>query len=422
LASIVRTFELSTHVNSISRGEGRSAPAAAAYRACCAIECEREGRTHDYTRKRGLEHAEIVLPDGAPAWAADRSKLWNAAELAERNKDKRAKSRDKANAKTAREFFFSFPAELSAAGRLRSAQTIARHLVDTHGIAADFAIHQPGREGDERNFHCHMLTTTRRMGAKGLGEKAREWDELKEGAKLAKQMRAFIAGTLNAEVKAEGKADAVFVEHRSFKDRGSGQKPQQHQGPGRTHELRKKQGQLRAAWYRQAEAEQRDRHGKEVASLKLRQDFGLQSKLADLARQGREGAAGIKRQLAEQRQADVAPDGLRRLFLTVTGRNGREAFDRQARDMQRTESAQQQREALKVSLRAEKAAYVAGQIRERTALIERHKAEDGQLRQALAGRVNLDRAQEVIARQPEQQAHILDRDGPGRSIGRELSP
>ena len=77
----MRIFELSTHVKSISRGSGGSATAAAAYRACCAIESELDGKTHDYTRKAGLEANAIILPKGAPAWAADRAKLWNGAEL-----------------------------------------------------------------------------------------------------------------------------------------------------------------------------------------------------------------------------------------------------------------------------------------------------------------------------------------------------
>jgi len=70
-------------------------------------------RTHDYSRKQGLEASEIVLPKGAPAWARDRAKLWNAAERKEQNKDKRAKSKYKANAQTARNVMFSYPAELS---------------------------------------------------------------------------------------------------------------------------------------------------------------------------------------------------------------------------------------------------------------------------------------------------------------------
>jgi hypothetical protein len=419
----MRTFDLSTHVNSVSRGEGRSATAAAAYRACCAIDCEREGKTHDYSRKQGLEAAEIVLPPGAPEWANDRARLWNAAELVERN-GKRGKNAGafKTDAQTAREIFYSFPAELSAAGRLNAARTIARHLADTHGIAADFAIHQPGKDGDERNYHCHMLTTTRRLGPKGLGEKAREWGDLKTGAKLAKDTRAFIAAILNAELKAEGKAGMVHVEHRSFKDRGSSQKPQQHHGPGGTHALRKHQARERRAWFQEALRKQRDRHAKELASIKLRQDFALQGKLTELARRGREEVKAIKAELAAARRADTPPEGMRRIFLAVTGRAMREAFDRQARDGQRVMAARQKRDALKSELRAERSAYAAGQTQERAALIERHAGEDRQLRQALVSREGLDRAREVTARQPEQQTMEREREERGRSMGPELSP
>jgi hypothetical protein len=406
---VARLFELSTHVQSVSRGDGRSATAAAAYRACCVIDCEREGKRHDYTRKGGLEVSEIVLPDNAAAWAKDRSKLWNAAEQAEANKSTRAKTPNRKNAQTAREFFFSFPIELSQEGRLEAARIIARHLVNTHGIAADFAIHEPGREGDERNFHCHMLTTTRRLDSKGLGEKAREWADLKDGAKLAKAMRAFIAKTLNDRLAAEGKAELVHVEHRSFKSRGSSQKPQQHQGPGKTHEQRKKRGQARRAWFQRMQMDQTERHGKELASLKLRQDFGLQNQQAELARRGREGAKAIKRDLDAARAADKPVDGMRRTFLAISGRLGRAAFDRQARDMQRMTEAKQKLADLKTELRQERSAYSTAQTKERAAVIERHGDENKQLQEALRHRESLDRSTEVSQRQ-EQARPVQERD------------
>lgn len=427
---MARVLELTTRIKAVQRSHGDSATAKAAYRACCVIECERQGRRHDYSRKAGLELAEIVLPEGAPIWATDRAKLWNAAELRETNKDKRARTKEKANAQTARDYLFTFPDELSREGRHNTARAIARHLAEAHGVAVDFAIHQPGKDGDHRNYHCHMLFTTRRMTLRGLGEKAREWDErAKDGTdepSLAKQLRAFVAATLNDTLKAEGKAGAVFVEHRSFKDRGSGQKPQQHRGPGGTHALRKQQRQERGAWFHQVQAEQRERHGKELASLRLRQDFGLQAKLADLAQRGREGAKAIRAELTAQRRADAAPDGLRRLFVNVTGRAGREAFDRQARDGQRSAAAQEKLDALKTALRTERNTYGTGQARERAALIERHGGEDRQLREALASRESLDRSAEAVARRQEA-ARSQQRDRPeqgrgGRSIGPELAP
>src|SRR3546814_3321836 len=74
-------------VKAIGRSAGRSATAAAAYRAGVEITDERTGLVHDYTRKQGVEHSELMLPTDAPEWAADRERLWNAAELAERSEE-----------------------------------------------------------------------------------------------------------------------------------------------------------------------------------------------------------------------------------------------------------------------------------------------------------------------------------------------
>src|SRR3546814_17805140 len=76
-------------VKAIGRSAGRSATAAAAYRAGVEITDERTGLVHDYTRKQGVEHSELMLPNDAPAWAADRARLWNAAELAARSAERR---------------------------------------------------------------------------------------------------------------------------------------------------------------------------------------------------------------------------------------------------------------------------------------------------------------------------------------------
>jgi hypothetical protein len=64
-------------------------------------------------------------------------------------------------------------------GQAETARIIAGFLVSTSAAAVDFNIHEPGKDGDERNHHCHMMFTTRRMTAKGLGEKTREWDDLR---------------------------------------------------------------------------------------------------------------------------------------------------------------------------------------------------------------------------------------------------
>ncbi len=151
--------------------------------------------------------------------------------------------------------------------RLNAARIVAQYLVSVSAVAVDFNIHQPGKDGDQKNFHCHILMSTRRLTAKGFGEKAREWDDRKTGPKLSKGLRKFIADTLNAELAAEGKAHLVRVEYLSFEARGLPQRPtQQHQGPGKTHALRKKQSHARKAWEAGERRAQRERHGKEARS------------------------------------------------------------------------------------------------------------------------------------------------------------
>ena len=94
-------------------------------------------------------------------WALDRSALWNAAEVSEKRKD----------ARVAREFEIALPHELSAAQRLALTREFAQGLADKHGAAVDFAIHAPHGETDGRNFHAHLMMTTRALSANGLGDK-----------------------------------------------------------------------------------------------------------------------------------------------------------------------------------------------------------------------------------------------------------
>ena len=98
-------------VKAVQRSKGRSATAAAAFRAACVIRCEREGKTHNYRSKQGVADAFIVAPEGAPAWALDREMLWNAAEARERRRD----------VVTAREWELGLPSELDADARREGA-------------------------------------------------------------------------------------------------------------------------------------------------------------------------------------------------------------------------------------------------------------------------------------------------------------
>lgn len=191
-------------VKTIKRSAGRSATAAAAYRAGCEIACDREGRVHDYSRKLGVEEAFILAPDDAPDWAQDRAALWNAAEARE----------TRANSVTAREWELALPAELDAAERRVLVMGFARELVARYGVAADVAIHAPHRDGDQRNHHAHVLTTTRVLTAEGLTDKTRVLDAKATGGPEIEAMRARWAELQNLALERQG--HEVSVDHRSL--------------------------------------------------------------------------------------------------------------------------------------------------------------------------------------------------------------
>jgi ATP-dependent exoDNAse (exonuclease V) alpha subunit len=155
------------NMKTFGRAGGSSAASAAAYRAGERIRDERTGKTYDHSERQDVMHKEIVLPskfagDDIP-WARDRNSLWNAAEAIETRK----------NARIAREYLVALPVELSPQGRLGLVRSFSQELSDRYGFAVDFAIHAP-RDfpgSDPRNFHAHLLTTTREVAIGGLGAK-----------------------------------------------------------------------------------------------------------------------------------------------------------------------------------------------------------------------------------------------------------
>jgi MobA/MobL family len=149
-----------------SAGTGGSvSTSAAAYRSGERIRDERRGHVYDHSDRRDIEHKEILLPsDSGDAvsradWARDRSQLWNMVE----------RSEPRANARVAREYIVALPHELNAQQRLVLARAFAREISDRYHNVVDLAVHQP--RTDQRNFHAHLLTTTREISAAGLGSK-----------------------------------------------------------------------------------------------------------------------------------------------------------------------------------------------------------------------------------------------------------
>jgi MobA/MobL family len=220
----VAVFRL--QISPVSRSAGRRATAAAAYRAGERVRDERSGELLNYSRRRDVLHAEILLPAqfqaAAPAWARSRERLWNTAEHAEKRH----------NAKTAREYEVSLPSELSATQRIALARAFAQEIAERYRVVVDLAVHAPRPGGDPRNFHAHLLTTTREMTPAGLGAKAgidmtpleRRRRELPDHREEYLSLRERWANLTNEALR---EADvSARVDHRSLAAQGIDREPQ----------------------------------------------------------------------------------------------------------------------------------------------------------------------------------------------------
>ena len=119
------------NIGIVSRGKGKSAVAAAAYRSGEKLTNEWDGMTHDYTRKGGVVHTEIMLPPHAPPSFSDRSTLWNSVELYEKA----------GNAQLVREIDAALPIELSREEQIRLVREYCSSQFVSRGMCVDYAIH-----------------------------------------------------------------------------------------------------------------------------------------------------------------------------------------------------------------------------------------------------------------------------------------
>lgn len=201
----------------ISRSAGRSAVAAAAYRAGECLEDERTGITHDYRRKgeTGVDHSEIMAPSNAPSWARDRSKLWNTVEQIEKRKD----------SQLAREIEVSLPRELNKKQQLELAREFIKKQFVDRGMIADFAIHK----ADSDNPHVHIMLTMRDINEDGFGKKNRDWND-KELLKEWREKWEFHANSALEKAGFEERIDHRSLEAQGITDRAPGV----HLGPSAT--------------------------------------------------------------------------------------------------------------------------------------------------------------------------------------------
>lgn len=205
------------HCDIIGRSGGRSATAAAAYRATCRIDDRTTGEIFDFTRKEKALKTAVILPADAPKWAGDRAELWNKVEEKESRR----------NSQFCRSFDIALQKELSVEQNYELVREWAELNYVRRGLAADVCIHAPHKNRDgttNENLHAHVLIPTRKLDKNGWAEKDREAND----RDFFQNVRASWADIVNAKFKELGISERIDA--RTLEAQGIDREPQQHQG------------------------------------------------------------------------------------------------------------------------------------------------------------------------------------------------
>lgn len=274
-------------VKCMSRSAQCNAINAAAYRSGSRLQDDLSGQVFNYTKRLGVAHTQIFLPDEVSP--IDRSTLWNYAERAEKRR----------NSTVVREVVVALASELKMDQHVQLVQQFSRWLVGRYGFAVDAAIHRPTRKNDERNWHAHLMCTTRVLRPTGLAEKCRVLDVRRTGSAEINEWREHWAKLMNEALREQ--IIPARVDHRSHAKRGLNQIPTVKVGRGPGHRYR---------WLHNQNVRQRNAELSNIDySLTLLQQEGARLE-AKLLRQGHvhqgETAMAARKSAEIQKHDDLA--------------------------------------------------------------------------------------------------------------------
>ncbi|MDR6641913.1 hypothetical protein J2X57_001120 [Luteibacter sp. 1214] len=152
------------HLTTHGRAKGHSAIGGVAYRLGLKLYDKRTDTWHDYRRRVLNEEiiaAFTIAPMGAPDWATDAAKVWEAVEAAELRKD----------SQVAHDFRIPVPFGLNAEQAEAMARSMGQHIVETWATIVSVGLHrdspvdalgQPKPFG-KQGFHAHIYFPTRAL-------------------------------------------------------------------------------------------------------------------------------------------------------------------------------------------------------------------------------------------------------------------
>ena len=188
----------------VSRSSGSNACCKGAYNARTKIKDEQTNITYSFQKQGGNVFHEILLPEDADKKFLDTRILMNEVERTENRK----------NSQLLKEYLLALPDEKNVSLELKK-EMIYEFIKDSkfieEGLAVQIDIHEPDK--DDKNWHAHLLVTTRRFTQDGkqLGKKARDLEPLVRGGRLNTHVLAkLITPPTEAWVEVQNR---VFVRH-----------------------------------------------------------------------------------------------------------------------------------------------------------------------------------------------------------------
>lgn len=367
----------------------------------------RTGEIHDYTKKRGVMHAEIILPGAGQA--PDRAEFWNSVEHHHKRKD----------AQVARELVVAIPCELPPYAQIELARAMGVTLAQEYGIAVDVCVHEPSRDGDDRNTHAHLLMTACRVTETGkLGRKCELLDPIhceRNGFETAADWVRPVWEKLANEALARAGQDAR-IDHRSHAARGLTEIPGSHHGPAVTEILRAGRT-----------SDVADRIAAEAAAVIARQVLDANAAAERLEAQAAQALAELEAELeiervqaaAEREAAERAAEARAREEAAERAAAAQEAAQRAAEAQAAEQAVQAAAERARAAAEAAQAQAAEREAQARAAAERLQAVKDAE--QALAAQQAAQRAVDAAERQRQALWPAYDQAVSGqREAGRSL--
>lgn len=308
----------------MARSSGRSVIGSIAYRSGENLTNLRDGITHDYSRREGVESTTLVLPGER---AEERAAFWNRVEAHHKRGD----------AVPGREVQVALPAELDADARRALAVGYGRELSTRYGVAVDVAVHSPHGEGDERNHHAHLVITACRVEPDGtLGKKVPELDPIhckRHGLPTpAEYERGRWEELTNQALEAAQRPERV--DHRSRAEQGLDGPAQEKMGPAVTAIERKAQREARVEGRAYEPVTDRARERSRLMELR---DMAVHQ-----AQRAKEWVVEYTQRMARRAQSPFSREALAAVGTQELERQARERAQAQARLQLQQEQARRE--------------------------------------------------------------------------------